>query len=52
MSWTAKKSNETVLLEAVTRSFINRIHKRHVTFFGPVMRREKKSNGNDQRKTG
>ena len=40
ISWTAKKSNKTVLPEANTRSPINRIHKHQATFFGLVMRRE------------
>ena len=42
ISWTAKKSNETGLREAVTRrSLINKINKRQATFLGYVMRREK-----------
>ena len=42
ISMTAKKLNETVLLEAdTTRSLINRICKRQVTFSDHVMRREK-----------
>ena len=41
ISWTAKKSNETVLQKAdITRSFIYRICKRQANF-GPMMRREK-----------
>ena len=40
--WTAKKTNQEVLKEAVTeRSLLNRIRKRQATFFGHVMRREK-----------
>ena len=42
ISWTAKKSNETVLREAdKTRSLINRICKCQAAFFGYEMRREK-----------
>ena len=42
ISWTAKKSNETVLREIDTiRSLINRIHKWQANFFGHVMRRVK-----------
>ena len=42
ISWTAKKSNETVLQKAdTTRSLINSIHKHQATSFGHVMRREK-----------
>ena len=42
ISWTAKKSNETVVGEAyTTRSLINRIHKCQITSFGHMMRREK-----------
>ena len=42
ISWTAKKSNETVLREAdKMRSLINTIPKCKTTFFGHVMRREK-----------
>ena len=42
ISWTEKKSNETVLGEDVTRSFINvcRIHKYQDTFLGHEMNRE------------
>ena len=40
ISWIAKKSNETVFLEAGTISLINRIRKCQATFFGHVMRRE------------
>ena len=33
ISWTEKKSNQTVLLEAgTTRSTMNRMHKRHPTY--------------------
>ena len=40
--WTAKKTNQEVLKEAVTeRSLLNRIRKRQATFFGHVMRRER-----------
>ena len=42
ISWTAKKSNATVLREAdTTRSLINRITKRQATVHGHLMRREK-----------
>ena len=42
ISWTAKKSNKTVLREAdTTRSLINRLCKHRVTSFSQVMRREK-----------
>ena len=34
-SWTAKKSNETVLRETDTRSLITRICKRQASFFWP-----------------
>ena len=37
ISWTAKKSNETVLREADTRSLINKTRKRQATFFGHVI---------------
>ena len=41
ISWTTKKSKETVLQEAdTTRSSINRIHKCQVTCFDHVMKRE------------
>jgi len=40
--WTARKTNQEVLKEAVTeRSLINRIRKRQATFLGHVMRQEK-----------
>ena len=42
ISWTAKKSNETVLKEAdITSSLLKRIRTRQATFFGHVVRREK-----------
>ncbi|GFO29671.1 clathrin heavy chain 1 [Plakobranchus ocellatus] len=42
ISWTAKKTNDTVLEEAhTTRLLISKIRKRQATFFGHVMRREK-----------
>ncbi|GFR61012.1 endonuclease-reverse transcriptase [Elysia marginata] len=42
ISWTEKKSNETVLIEANSRgSLIKTIRKRQATFLGHVMRREK-----------
>ena len=42
ISWTAKKSNATIIREADTiRSLINRIRKRQAVIFGDVMRREK-----------
>ena len=42
ISWTAKKSIESMLREAdTTTSFINRIRKHQATFFGHVMRRQK-----------
>ncbi|GFO12756.1 endonuclease-reverse transcriptase [Plakobranchus ocellatus] len=45
ISWTAKKTNDTVLEEAhTTRLLISKIHKRQATFFGHVMRREKLEN--------
>ncbi|GFN77131.1 endonuclease-reverse transcriptase [Plakobranchus ocellatus] len=45
MSWTAKKTNDTVLEEAhTTRLLISKIRKRQATFFGHVMRREKLEN--------
>ena len=41
-SLSAKNSKETVLREAfTTRSLLNRIRKHQVTFFGPMIRREK-----------
>ena len=41
-SWTAKKSNDTVLREAdTTKWLINWIRKRQTTFLGHVMRRKK-----------
>ena len=41
VSWTAKKSNKTVLREAdTTRSLVNKICKCWATFFGHVTRRE------------
>ncbi|GFR61997.1 endonuclease-reverse transcriptase [Elysia marginata] len=41
-SWTHRKSNETVLIEANSRrSLIKTIRKRQATFLGHVMRREK-----------
>ncbi|GFO31479.1 sodium-independent sulfate anion transporter [Plakobranchus ocellatus] len=44
-SWTAKKTNDTVLEEAhTTRLLISKIRKRQATFFGHVMRREKLEN--------
>ncbi|GFO38018.1 sperm-associated antigen 1 [Plakobranchus ocellatus] len=45
ISWTAKKTNDTVLEEAhTTRLLISKIRKRQATFFGHVMRREKLEN--------
>ena len=42
ISWTAKKSNKTLLQEAnTTRSLINRIYKSQATFCDHVMRRDK-----------
>ena len=42
ISWTARKSNETVLREAgATGSLVNRIRKCQVTCFGHMMRSEK-----------
>ncbi|GFS07800.1 endonuclease-reverse transcriptase [Elysia marginata] len=42
ISWTERKSNETVLIEAnSSRSLIKTIRKRQATFLGHVMRREK-----------
>ena len=42
ISWTAKKSNETMLQKVdTTRSLTNRICKRQATFFDHTMRREK-----------
>ena len=42
ISWTVKKSNETMLREAdVIISLINRISKRQATLFGRTMSREK-----------
>ena len=42
ISWTANKSNETVLQEAFRiRSFINKIHKCLIFFLGHVLGREK-----------
>ena len=42
ISWTAKKSNKTVLRDAdIIKSLINRKHIRQATFFGHVMRIEK-----------
>ena len=41
ISWTAKKSNKTILQEADTiRSLINREHRRQAIFYGHVMRRK------------
>ena len=40
ISWTAKKSNETVLCDTA-RSPINRIRKRQATYVSHKMRREK-----------
>ncbi|GFO19052.1 hypothetical protein PoB_004555700 [Plakobranchus ocellatus] len=41
ISWTAKKTIDTVLEEAqTTRLLISKIRKRQATFFGHVMRRE------------
>jgi len=40
ISWTEMKSNEVILKEAkARRTLINKIRKRHATFFGHVMRR-------------
>ncbi|GFO26694.1 LOW QUALITY PROTEIN: endonuclease-reverse transcriptase [Plakobranchus ocellatus] len=45
ISWTAKKTNDTVLEEAhTTRLLISKIRKRQATFFNHVMRREKLEN--------
>ncbi|GFO31777.1 condensin-2 complex subunit g2-like [Plakobranchus ocellatus] len=45
ISWTAKKTNDTVLEEAhTTRLLISKIRKHQATFFGHVMRREKLEN--------
>ncbi|GFO35233.1 endonuclease-reverse transcriptase [Plakobranchus ocellatus] len=45
ISWTAKKTNDTVLEEAhTTRLLISKIRKRQATFFSHVMRREKLEN--------
>ena len=42
ISWTAKKSNETVLRDLdTTRPLTNRIRKRQATFLVDVMTREK-----------
>ena len=42
ISWTAKKSNETVLRETdTTTSFIHEVSKRQANLLGHVMRREK-----------
>ncbi|GFR72916.1 endonuclease-reverse transcriptase [Elysia marginata] len=42
ISWTERKSNDTVIIEANSRrSLIKTIRKRQATFLGHVMRREK-----------
>ncbi|GFR91668.1 endonuclease-reverse transcriptase [Elysia marginata] len=42
ISWTERKSNETVLIEANSRrSLIKTIRKRQASFLGHIMRREK-----------
>ncbi|GFN78527.1 endonuclease-reverse transcriptase [Plakobranchus ocellatus] len=53
ISWTAKKTNDTVLEEAhTTRLLISKIRKRQATFFGHVMRKRKVRESCNNRNVG